>query len=115
GPCRATADRPQSVREPEAAGEPKGLSALGAYRLAAMPFWVRAQARRASQQIWNLVDPFPWQHAFYNFNTFIAPWPPALPALAHPHVRHRAPTVTTQPGGDTAGLTSEHGSRLHRP
>src|SRR5256885_15665206 len=50
GPCRATADRPQSVREPEAAGEPKGLSALGAYRLAAMPFWVRAQARRRSEE-----------------------------------------------------------------
>src|SRR4051794_38060740 len=29
--CRATADSPQSVREPEAAREPKGLSALGAY------------------------------------------------------------------------------------
>src|SRR3981189_529462 len=41
--CRAAADRPQSVREPEAAREPKGLSALGAYRLAPMPFWVRAQ------------------------------------------------------------------------
>jgi len=42
-----------------------------------MPFWVRAQARRASRLIWNLVDPFRWQHAFYNFNTFIAPWPAA--------------------------------------
>src|SRR6267143_4759488 len=49
--CRATVDRPQSVREPEAAREPKGLSALAAYQLAPMPFWVRAQRGQASRQM----------------------------------------------------------------
>ena len=28
---------------------------------------------RAGILFWYLVDPFRWQHAFHNFNTFIAP------------------------------------------
>jgi hypothetical protein len=55
---------------------------------------------RAGILFWYLVDPFRWQHAFHNFNTFIVPlaaglflpWTTLMFVLV-------APNGTIQPGG----------------
>jgi hypothetical protein len=55
---------------------------------------------RAGILFWYLVDPFRWQHAFHNFNTFLAPLAASLflpwTTLMFVIV---APNGTIQPGG----------------